>query len=256
MSFGAFLGGALQGVGAGIVRQAEINERKAESEASRRHDEAMNNLRHTQSLAMVDKQGDMSDRNAARSDERGDFYDSRRNERALSSDIVRYGAQAGHQANADNRRFAQNVQMQSIQFANERDMTAFKANLARQDAAYRHSLEAGDVVDTMIGADGYYYGRRRNGEMFRTEVQAPPPQSSSGGSSLLLNTPPPSAGAAPRPAPAAAPRSAAGGAPASQAAQVPRMTSAAQAQAFVSNPANRGKEFIGPDGLTYRANQQ
>lgn len=194
-ALGYIVGGAMQGIGAAWAQQTR-------DDASRRHEMALENLRQQNQRENMGMQADYQDRNAQRSDERGDFYDARRTERTTSATTVLDRNRSQLNREEADQQFGHRVALTRIENANEREMAAIRSRLGREDAAYAQALEAGDVTETLTGADGYYYFRRRNGETVRSTVQAPP----EAGTGILGATSP--AAPAPAPRPAATPRAA------------------------------------------------
>lgn len=234
MGIGAIVGGALKGYGDGM---AEV----ARSKEEERRLSALENLRTKNDQTTLGIQADYQDRNASRSDQRGDFYDARKTERTTDAQVKIDGARTVNDMTLEDRRAA-----------NAKSLATHNSKLNITEAQYQSGLRiaeeeaaAGRTISTWETDDnGNLVGVRPNGSRVYPGVKPMPDAPKGGGSSLLLNN-------SPTPAPAAAKTPA----PSKQVAQTggaPRLRDDAAAEAFVSNPANKGKPFIGPDGKQYK----
>lgn len=237
MGIGMIVGGALKGYGDGM---AEI----ARSREEERRLSALENLRTRNDQANMQVQADLTDRNATRSDQRGDYYDARKTERTTSAQIT-----------VDGARTKNDITIEEIRNKNAQAMARLQSSLnlteAQQASALRmaEEQEAANsyIREFQTDDQGNLVGITATGKVVRPGIR-PMPEAPKGGDSIASIVAARQGGAAPaaaKPAPA----------PSKQVAQTgsaPRLRDDAAAEAFVSNPANKGKTFIGPDGKQYK----
>lgn len=239
MGIGAIVGGALKGYGDGMAEMARSREEE-------RRLSALENLRTRNDQANMQIQADLNDRNASRSDQRGDFYNARQTERTTSAQIT-----------VDGARTKNDITIEEIRNKNAQAMARLQSSLnlteAQQASALRmaEEQEAANsyIREFQTDDQGNLVGITATGKVVRPGVR-PMPDAPKGGDSIAsIVAARNSGGGTPAPAPAKQP------APSKQVAQTggaPRLRDDAAAEAFVSNPANKGKTFIGPDGKQYK----
>lgn len=136
MSFGDFLGGALQGIGAGIATKGKID---MESAAEAAKQEAMSKREMVLArIAHNDKLVQQQQASNLRKDEINTEYDRKE----------AYGA------NADTRALKADLAKLGVQFANAAKLEKLKGDQDRMTAAAKAALENGEVVGTKTAEDG------------------------------------------------------------------------------------------------------
>lgn len=239
MGIGAIVGGALKGYGDGMAEMARSKEEE-------RRLSALENLRTRNDQQTLGIQADYQDRNASRSDQRGDFYDARKTDRTTDAQVKIDGARTVNDMTLEDRRAA-----------NAKSLATHNSKLNITEAQYQSGLRiaeeeaaAGRTISTWeTDENGNLVGVRPNGSRVYPGVKPMPDAPKGDGSIASIVAARGAAGGAPAQAPAKTP------APSKQVAQTggaPRLRDDAAAEAFVSNPANKGKSFIGPDGKQYK----
>jgi hypothetical protein len=215
MAIGHIVGGALQGLGAGMAAKGQMD-------AEERRQFALERVRQQNAMEManvgkenqkeligVQTNANMDlDTHQAKND---DWRDARSTQRQMASTITVNNNQAQNQSKLQKEGFGQQLTLKSVDFANEKEMTRFRAGLDMQGVQQRAQIEqqmrSGEISDVKEGEDGTYYAIRRDGSVsslgFRSVTQASPfgdRISSAGG------TPPPAPAPAPARQPAAQPK--------------------------------------------------
>lgn len=246
---GYFIGGALSGIGQGIARQGEMD-------AEQRRQTALENLRQQNSIALEDRrsanqrqeiavQGEEQRKSQESSARWQDWGDARSNDRRTSSTIK-----------IDKVRNALDIAKVQVQARLEEAQRNNDTQRQIQLQGALRQMENGDIKDVVASGDGRYYGVTKGGQKIDLGITAPDKQLFSGGAGAggllaeLGQDSPPAPGQAPAPAAPPAKRDS-GRAPMTPRANnrgVPSFASDAEADAFVNNPANKGKSFVGPDG--------
>lgn len=165
MSLGNVLGGALQGIGAGITN-------KAMSDIETRRQQALENLRSANNSAEIKLRGvEQRATDVAKAD-LDDRNNSRQVSRTTSAKIVEDGA-----------RTANDIKLEGVKFGNQKQLEQFKASLdIAKDAAgqqLRAQIDAGQVKEVIKGGDGQWWAVYTDGRRYGTGVLVPPPESSS-----------------------------------------------------------------------------
>lgn len=239
MGIGAIVGGALKGYGDGMAEMARSREEE-------RRLSALENLRTRNDQTNLQIKADLEDRNASRSDRRGDFYNARQTERTTSAQIT-----------VDGARTENDIKLENLRTQNAATLARVNSQLNLTEAQFQSGLRiaeeeaaAGRTISTWeTDANGELVGIRPNGSKVYPGVKPLPPEPKGGDSIASIVAARNASGGTPAPAPAKQP------APSKQVAQTggaPRLRDDAAAEAFVSNPANKGKTFIGPDGKQYK----
>jgi hypothetical protein len=243
MGIGMIIGGALKGYGDGMAEMARSREEE-------RRLSALENLRTRNDQANLQVQADLTDRNAERSDKRGDYYDARKTERTTSAQITVDGARTKNDMTLEQLRQKNTEALTRLQ-------SSLRINEAQRESAIRMQEEAIKantyIQDFQTDDQGNLVGITATGKVVRPGVR-PMPDAPKGGDSIASIVAARQAGgatAANTPAPTPAPSK-----QVAQTGSAPRLRDDAAAEAFVSNPANRGKSFIGPDGKQYRVPMQ
>lgn len=163
------LGGALQGLGAGIAA-------KGVADAEERRQIALENLRadnsreaaataHSNGLDTQQKQFDLSDRNA-----------SRQNERQTNSQIIIENKKTDNDIKRDGVLFNQQKEQKKIDFNRDKELIALRAAAARASseaqAKFQDALNSDDYSHTIIGDDDQYYTVYKNGTYKPTDIFA------------------------------------------------------------------------------------
>lgn len=239
MGIGAIIGGALKGYGDGM---AEV----ARSKEEERRLSALENLRTKNDQQTLGIQADYQDRNASRSDQRGDMYDARKVDRTTSAQITIDGARTKNDMTLEQLRQRNNEAMARLQ-------SGLNINEAQKASALRmneEAIKANTYIDRFeTDNEGNLVGITATGKTIRPGVKPMQEAPKGDGSIASIVAARGAAGGAPAQAPAKTP------APSKQVSQTggaPRLRDDAAAEAFVSNPANKGKSFIGPDGKQYK----
>lgn len=174
MGLGGFvLGGALQGIGAGLIGMGQQQAATAASAAAERRDIALENLRNELATKRDVKQGEIQRQTATHAS------GLRRQEMALD-----YGFKDVNDARANNRTTKSQVTLKSIDASNAQNLARLNASLARQnDAAstqLRAAIENGQIKDTFEGLDGNIYAVFFDGRTKNTGVKYAPKTADAG----------------------------------------------------------------------------
>lgn len=253
------LAGLATGIGQGITKQAELKAAEQEAERKRAFDIALENLRTKNGMKVDNNQAELNDRNTQR--EYG--YRDQLADKDLGRDLTKIEAEKGVRLEVDNNATANDIRLARVR-------GEIEANNDANSIRLRAQIDSGQVVDTLLSDSGEYVGITRGGQQVRTGVFAhsidttPRPTAGLGGSALFpeleQGTPAPTPTPTPRATPTAraTPTPTPSATPASNRTPQPQMIDGvyraltdAQAEAFVNNPANKGKRFVGPDGKTY-----
>lgn len=170
MGIGAVLGGALQGFGNGIAETGRL------AEAERR-EIALENLRNSNDMTKMGAQYDYADRNASRSDARGDLLDARKTQR-----------QTGSQITVDKARTENDATLIGIRQKNDEAMARLQSSLkmteSQTDFARRAALEAEQagtyIKDYQVNEAGEIVGLTATGKVIKTGEKALPKPASGG----------------------------------------------------------------------------
>lgn len=251
------LAGLATGIGQGITKQAEIKAAEQEAERKRAFDIALENLRTKNGMKVDNNQAELNDRNTQR--EYG--YRDQLADKDLGRDLAKIEAEKSVRIEVDNNAAENDIRLARVRGEIDTNRDAASIRLRAQ-------IDSGQVVDTLLSESGEYVAVTRNGRTQPTGVFAhsidttPRPTVGLGNSALFPEleqgapapTPTPRATPTARPTPTPTPRAT----PASNRTPQPQMIDGvyraltdAQAEAFVNNPANKGKRFVGPDGKTY-----
>ncbi len=136
MSFGDFLGGALQGIGAGIATKGRMD-MEAAGEAAKQ--EAT-----TKREMVLARQA----------------HDYKKDEQQHASDLrkdevnLEYDRKEAYGANADTRALKADLAKLGVQFANAAKLERLKGDQDRMTAAAKAALENGEVIGTKTAEDG------------------------------------------------------------------------------------------------------
>ncbi|WP_194920546.1 hypothetical protein [Novosphingobium sp. NBM11] len=224
-------------------------------DAEQRRQVALENLRQQNNLALDDHrsanqrqeiaiQGDEQRKSQESSARWQDWGDARSNDRRTSSTIK-----------IDKVRNALDIAKVQVQARLEEAQRNNDTQRQIQLQGALRQMESGDIKDVVASGDGRYYGVTKGGQRIDLGITAPDKQLYSGGAGAggLLAELGQDAPQASAPAPAAAPpaKRDSGRAPMTPRVNnrgVPSFASDTEADAFVNNPANKGKSFIGPDG--------
>ena len=159
-SMGHIIGGALQGIGAGLAQQEQ-------TKADERRQMALEALRQQNQQTNMRMQADLNDQNAAKSDARQDFYGAREVQRGASVDQQK-----------DARKFGYEVQLKKMEFANDEQRTRLESALTSQRSAesarLQSQIQSGEIKQIVESGDGQYYGIRGDGSQVATGVKVPP----------------------------------------------------------------------------------
>lgn len=251
MGLQAILGGALQGLGAGIATQGQNAERERQDVAAeeRRRQTALENLRAA---------ADLNDRNAANSDARRDMYGARETARSTDAQVVvakeRGKIEGGLQRDNDRRDLIKS-RVASLQRIAEN--AADKALTAQVNAITASA--ANNEIEKVVEGDGQstvFYKDGRQPQVVTTPgSRASGSSKSAGGAGSVYEQLQAGGGdegapAARSPAARVQPREPEPARPKKVVTQngVARFGTAADADAFYNDPGNKGKRFIGPDG--------
>lgn len=227
--FGYILAGAAKGLGDGIAEQG----RSADAE---RRATALENLRN---------QNNQAEQKQRTNDQ--DWLNSRNSTRSTDATIT-INKKQGQIADArDAANFGRDVKKIGITASIDNKQAVLAGAIQRQNAQFANSLPKDATFE--VSGDGYIYAADKAGNLTNTGVKAPESAlydgkgNSSGGTVLDQAR---GGGVAQGSAPAQAT------APARPQSNAAGKLTDAQAEAFVNNPANKGKSFIGPDGKRYK----
>lgn len=237
MGFGTkmAIGGALAGIGQGIVAnaQADIEAKRQAALAAMKakYDATKNEQDHQYKMTEIESAADYADRNEARKTTRGFVADTKKAE----------------------QKFGFDKSLEAFKFGNEKALASFKSNLdVRKDAAaqkLKADIESGQVKDIIKSGDGQYYAVYADGRQEGTGIAVPPPETSGGSSTIEAArnaTKPAAKPAAPKPAPPAKK-------PGGQAGPLPRISGRNDAEITAKiAKLPKGAQFIGPDGKVYQ----
>lgn len=237
MGFGTkmAIGGALAGIGQGIVSnaQADIEAKRQAALAAMKakYDAAKNEQDHQFKMTEIESAANYADRNEERKTTRGFVVDTKKAE----------------------QKFGFDKSLENLKFGNEKELASFKTTLdIRKDAAaqsLKKDIESGQVKDMIKSGDGQYYAVYADGRQVPTGISVPPPEKSGEPSTIA------EARGAPKPAakPAAPKPAAPATKPGGQAGKMPRISGRNDAEitaAIAKLP--KGARFIGPDGKVYQ----
>lgn len=189
MGIGMIVGGALKGYGDGMAEMARSREEE-------RRLSALENLRTKNDQANLQVQADLSDRNAERSDRRGDYYDSRQVERRTTQQVV-----------VDKARTANDMTLEQMRQKNAEALARLNSSLniteAQRGSAIRMQEEAIKantyIQDFQTDSDGNLVGITATGKTIRPGVRPMPKPAAKNSSSYLVD---PKGSGTPAPAPA------------------------------------------------------
>ncbi|OHC95543.1 MAG: hypothetical protein A2792_03365 [Sphingomonadales bacterium RIFCSPHIGHO2_01_FULL_65_20] len=178
MGIGMIVGGALKGYGDGMAEMARSREEE-------RRERALISFRSERQKEQTQQQADLQDRNASRSDSRGDFYDSRQVERRTTQQVV-----------VDKARTANDMTLEQMRQKNAEALARLNSSLniteAQQASALRineDAVKANTYIDRFETDDqGNLVGITATGKTIRPGVR-PMPDAPKGNSSSLLTAP-------------------------------------------------------------------
>ncbi len=153
---GYIVGGALQGLGSGLAKQAELD-------ITSRRDAALEALRTQNRRSEMQFDADLRDRNDARS-----------SERETNKAITVGKANTANTITIDDARTKNDITLKKMDFSNQQTMAKLNGAISRQnDAAairLRRDLESGDIAETFEADDGQIWGLSKTGERKPTGV--------------------------------------------------------------------------------------
>ena len=174
MGIGMVLGGALQGLGNGMAEQAR-------SDIEQRRQMALENLRQSNDLAKIDKQGEINRQNTTLEYQQRDLNDARSTARNTQSRMAVDNNQAGHQRADRQQQFTQQLQLKQIDFKNDTAKLRLQSALGMDAARFQQGLEANEFADIQEGSDGQLYRVSKGGGVTALGISAPPKATSGGG---------------------------------------------------------------------------
>lgn len=248
MGFGRIFGGALEGAGAGISEMA------ASKELERRQ-AALENLRSQNTSREQVERAQLTD-----------WADTRKTARDTNAELIVGGQDnAAKAAREEADRKAKAAEKEADRQHDIR-MQRIKSDLDlrndKESAKFKADIESGLIVDTVVGEDGKWVGITKNGTAIRTTITATEKDriynpNEGKGSGSTLETLRGGGAATPAPVPSRTPDKAQVKPQQAKNYEPPFIDGAYRimldkdAEAFVNNPANKGKKFVGPDGGTY-----
>ncbi|QUT04067.1 hypothetical protein KFK14_13010 [Sphingobium phenoxybenzoativorans] len=153
---GYIVGGALQGLGSGLAKQAELD-------ITSRRDAALEALRTQNRRDEATLTADLTDRNNARSTQRD-----------TDKQIAIGKAATDNQIIVDDHKTTNDIKLKKIDFNNSQSMARLNSALSQQnDAAsqmLRRKLESGEIAQTFEADDGQIWGLSKTGERKPTGV--------------------------------------------------------------------------------------
>lgn len=178
MGIGAIVGGALKGYGDGMAEMARSREEE-------RRETALINLRSQRQQEQTQVTADLQDRNAARSDQRGDFYNARQTERTTSAQITVDGARTKNDMTLEQMRQKNTEALARLQ-------SSLRMNEAQKESAIRMQEEAIKantyIQDFQTDDQGNLVGIFATGKTMRLDVRPmPKPVAGAKGGTLLDN---------------------------------------------------------------------
>jgi hypothetical protein len=175
MSLGMIVGGALQGIGAGLGQKAQLD-----YEAMRQ--QALENLRSSNNRAEIGMRGAQDRDTATHKSKLDDTNDARHVARTTNSQIV-----------VDNARTTNDIKIEQVKFGNDREMAKFKSALDVSADEIKQrigaAIDAGQVKEVIKGGDGQYWAIQQDGQRVPTGIMVP----EEGGGSILTKKPAPTA---------------------------------------------------------------
>lgn len=154
MSFGAVLGGALQGLGTGIARQGE-------SDAASRREIALENLRAQRQRDQTTLAADLQDRNAGNQAVREDWKDSRGTARDTTKAVTVEGVKFKYDQAIEGQRQAGARSLEQLRQAGDITKTEYDARL-KEEADIRASNR--EIKDIVTLPNGQLMGITASGE--------------------------------------------------------------------------------------------
>lgn len=174
MGIGRILGGALTGLGAGMVQSAVMADEE-------RRQMALEKLRQENRMTEMNTQADLQDRNASRSDGRGDFYDARKTGRIATVEAAQ-----------SDKKFQQTLTLTQIEQGNRESLAKLQSSLNLTEIQQRGAVEAANeakaqgsyVKEWVTNSEGMLVGITATGKQVSTNVK-PQPKAAEDGSSIL-----------------------------------------------------------------------